>query len=331
MQWFRLYVKLQRFNASSVIGLFVLLGAAATGYLVQHPWRSLVAAAIAMLVYPAAVGLNDIADRQLDAINVADMDDRALMHGASVPSVLVVSGICAVISLVGAFWLNPLAGVVVVIAHTMAVLYSLPPAHISYRTLLAIPWLTAIYVACPYFIGASLSGHSPKLVDVVLGAGLYVMFMARILMKDFRDRKGDSEGGKVTFLLRFGKAKTITTSYILLAVGMGTVFLAADALIGGFAIVLLIPTVLVVLVSRRLKRASVLSEELVAIGVMARLGNAVLLLLLLDFVWREGASLGLVVANAAIILLALANWYFYITQPSKFIFGSPASHKLRQK
>ena len=44
-------------------------------------------------------------------------------------------------------------------------------------------------------------------------AALYLLFVGRIVLKDFRDREGDAAYGKSTFLLKCGKPATCLASF----------------------------------------------------------------------------------------------------------------------
>ena len=53
----------------------------------------------------------------------------------------------------------------------------------------------------------------------MLLAGLYVGFIGRILLKDFRDVRGDALFGKRTFLVRHGRRTTCRLSAVLWTAG----------------------------------------------------------------------------------------------------------------
>jgi hypothetical protein len=68
------------------------------------------------------------------------------------------------------------------------------------------------YVAVPYLVGVIAAQGSVHAGDLLLGAGLYLGFIGRILLKDFRDVRGDSLFGKRTFLVRHGRRWTCAFS-----------------------------------------------------------------------------------------------------------------------
>jgi hypothetical protein len=93
------------------------------------------------------------------------------------------------------------------------------------RGVLASLVLPAGYVAVPFLLGVLSAGRGIFPVDLVLLAGLYIGFMGRIVLKDFRDVRGDAMFGKRTFLVRHGRRRTCAFSALFLTVG--TLALAA--------------------------------------------------------------------------------------------------------
>ena len=117
---------------------------------------------------------------------------------------------------------------------------------------------------------------------------ILLLFCARIVLKDFRDRDGDALFGKPTILLRFGKDATCALSLCALAAGDVVLALAlppAPALVAQ-PLVLAIGWMLLAL-----RRAEDARAEQVAIGIGARTGNGLLLCVLAWLVVHaEGAS-----------------------------------------
>src|SRR6185295_8036287 len=74
--------------------------------------------------------------------------------------------------------------------------YSLRPVRISERGVLAPMLLPLAYVAVPYLLGIFAVRASVTPVDLLLLAGLYAGFVGRIVLKDFRDVRGDALFGK---------------------------------------------------------------------------------------------------------------------------------------
>ena len=71
----------------------------------------------------------------------------------------------------------------------------------------------------PFLVGVTSAHTNVSLNDALLLAGLYVGFIGRILLKDFRDVRGDALFGKRTFLVRRGRRTTCIVSAILWTAG----------------------------------------------------------------------------------------------------------------
>ena len=63
----------------------------------------------------------------------------------------------------------------------------------------------ACYVAVPFLVGSFSVRATIGWQQLGLLAGLYLGFVGRIVLKDFRDLKGDALVGKRTFLVRHGR------------------------------------------------------------------------------------------------------------------------------
>jgi 4-hydroxybenzoate polyprenyltransferase len=200
--------------------------------------------------------------------------------------------------------------------------YSLPPLRLCYRSYLAPLALAAAYVLVPYSLGLAVAGASFGPGHALFAAALFSLFVARILLKDFRDREGDAAYGKPTLLLRFGKPATCLASAAALAAG-GLLLLAAvrppivlAVLIAGF--VAAIASRL-----RALERASTGRAEQLAIGLGARMGNGLLLTVLAWFALEgQGAApaerVGFAFALAALFALGFAA---VVMRPDDAVIG----------
>jgi 4-hydroxybenzoate polyprenyltransferase len=130
---------------------------------------------------------------------------------------------------------------VVVIGLALSAAYSLPPFRISARGGLASILLPAGYVAFPFLVGVFSVQPSLSREQLILLAGLWVSFIGRILLKDFRDVEGDAMFGKRTFLLRHGRRVTCTVSAACWTAGSATLLLlipVASPMIAAFAVFL---------------------------------------------------------------------------------------------
>ena len=194
---------------------------------------------------------------------------------------------------------------VVAVGLALNVAYSVRPLRICDRGAVASLLLPAGYVALPYLVGVlsvrpSLTGR-----DLVLLGGLYVTFIGRILLKDFRDVRGDALFGKRTFLLRHGRDRTCQASAACWVAGSVTLVLLfpwRSALVGVVA-------VLMVCALHGLYRLAAASDpvaEQVIIGAIAQRGRGMGIALLAQLTMAgKGWSPG----SAALVLLILgALW-----------------------
>lgn len=272
-----------RYRVAAMIWLFLLLGAAhPSGIDAFSPSLALATVALAAS-YVAATSVNDLADEQIDLVNHPRDSGRPLVSGDATRAELRrLHLVAAGTALAAAAPLGVLPLALVALSLTIGIAYSVPPLSLSYRTWLAPLVLSLAYVAIPFALGAEASGREWGGPDLVLAGALLCLFLARIVLKDFRDRAGDRLYGRPTLLLRFGKPATCATSAVCLLAGAALLtatvptlvpFVAAFA--GAIAWMLL-----------RLLRAPEGRDEQVAIGLGARMGNGllvgVLVWLLLD-------------------------------------------------
>ncbi|MFZ0323574.1 MAG: UbiA family prenyltransferase, partial [Actinomycetes bacterium] len=107
--------------------------------------------------------------------------------------------------------------------------YSLPPTRICGRGAVAALVLPACFVAVPYLLAVFAATGGLSAGDLVLLLGLYVGFIGRILLKDFRDVRGDALFGKRTFLVRHGRSATCRTSAVLWVAGSLVILLGVQS------------------------------------------------------------------------------------------------------
>lgn len=155
------------------------------------------------LWYINATTTNDLADEEIDHVNLKGSAERPLVNGAATTSQLqVVVGVSAVVlllvSLRGGIWLCAVTALLLGLNRV----YSFPPLRISYRGVLAPLMLPLGYVGYPLAVGFILTGSQGTWQWALLLVGLYALFVSRVMLKDFRDVAGDKKYGKRTFLLR---------------------------------------------------------------------------------------------------------------------------------
>jgi 4-hydroxybenzoate polyprenyltransferase len=219
----RVLIALVRPPVLLLLALFGLLGLAQAG----APDDRLRLAAVLVVVAGyllCSVAVNDIADEAVDRVNLAGDRSRPLVSDAAAGRrhLLTVALTAAVVAFGAAASLGRWPVVALVAGLALSLAYSLPPTRLSARGAVASLLLPAGYVAVPFLVGRlALGAAGPALTarDGWLLAGLYVGFIGRILLKDFRDVIGDAQFGKRTFLVRHGRATTCRAAAIAWVAG----------------------------------------------------------------------------------------------------------------
>jgi 4-hydroxybenzoate polyprenyltransferase len=316
----KLYAVMLRYRVAAMVALFMLLGAAREGPLelgTRHLWAALALASS----YVAATALNDLADEEIDKVNHPRDAGRPLVEGmATRRELLVLHVLAAGSALLAAAPLGRRGVGLLAVALAISQFYSARPVRLSYRVAGAPLALGVAYVLVPYSLGTVAAGGSLDHALSGLTCALFLLFAARILLKDFRDREGDARYGKPTVLLRFGKTATCAASLSALVAG--------DVVLG----VALEPSLVVVVqplvgaiawMCWTLGRSAEARSEQVAIGIGARMGNGLLLAVLAWFVVeRRGASTAeasvLAGAVSALFVLSFAT---LASRPEEAVIG----------
>ena len=314
--------RLLRFRVAAMVWTFMLLGAAHPDGLAFSP--GLIWAAVALGAgYVAATSANDVADEDVDRVNHPGDAARPLVTGAaSVRDLRLLHAVASAVALAAAVPLGWEAVAVVGGSLVIGVAYSLPPARLSYRTWLAPLALAAAYVLVPYGLGAIAAGRELVAADAWLASALFCLFLARIVLKDYRDRAGDAAYGKPTLLLRFGSGATCAVSLAALGVGNALLFVALEPpLLMAAALESLVVGIAVFL--HRLRTARDARAEQIAIGLGARLGNGLLIGVLAWLVLGgDGASDGARAAFAwGLAALFVASTAALAARPERVVIG----------
>jgi 4-hydroxybenzoate polyprenyltransferase len=276
----RLFVLMLRFRVAAMIWLFFLLAAAfhtgLEGFRSAYLWSVLALGTS----YVAATSANDVADRDIDRVNHPGDRGRPLVSGEATEADLRrLHALAAASAILLAVPAGPGAAALIVLSVGIGRAYSLPPVQLSYRTYLAPAVLGVAYVLIPYALGVVASGADWKASDGALASALFALFTARIVLKDFRDREGDARYGRPTLLLRRGKAVTCRASLAALFAGDALLLVA---LAPPLWLALAMQVFVIAIVSRllALDHASRANDEQVAIGLGARMGNGLLVVIL---------------------------------------------------
>jgi 4-hydroxybenzoate polyprenyltransferase len=209
----RLLVILARPAVLLLLALYAAIGTAGGGRPDDHLLLfTVLLVLVALLLF--SVTVNDLADEAIDRVNLAGAQARPLVTGTGRRTELrIMAGTAAVLAPAAAIPLGWRCVLVTVAALAISAAYSL---RLSSRGAVASLVLPACYVATPYLLGTYGAGAAP---DLELLTGLYVGFIGRILLKDFRDVRGDALFGKRTFLVRYGRRATCAFSAICWVAG----------------------------------------------------------------------------------------------------------------
>ena len=316
----RLYVVMLRYRIAAMVALFMLLGAAREGRLELGP-RYLLAAFALASSYVAATALNDLADEEIDQVNHPRDAGRPLVEGTATRSeLLLLHVVASILALCAAIPLGGRGIGLVLVSLLVSQAYSGRPVRLSYRVAGAPLALGIAYVVVPYALGITAAQGSLRHAASALTCALFLLFAARIVLKDFRDRVGDARYGKPTLLLRFGKTTTCAASLCALVAGDLVLVVALEPVLWAFvqAFVVAIAAML-----WTLWRADQQVAEQVAIGIGARMGNG-LLLCVLGWLLLEGSAAP--VAQTALFTAFLSAPFFLsfvslATRPGEAVIG----------
>lgn len=286
-----LFVRMLRYRVAAMIWLFLLLAATHHGTTVRLDGRFVAAVLALAFGYVAATTLNDLADEEIDKVNHPGDRGRPLATGDASRRDLYVLHVLAVGAAIGAATvLGPHGVAVVAVSLVIGHTYSARPVRLSYRTHLAPAVLAVAYVLVPYGLGVVLVGGAVGPSDLTFGGALYALFLARIVLKDFRDREGDRRHGRPTLLLRHGKDVTCAASLAALTVG-GALLVVAVRPAPLLAVVMCGFLAAVASQLHALWRADDRRDEQVAIGIGAKMGNGLLVTVLGVLILRtQGAT-----------------------------------------
>jgi 4-hydroxybenzoate polyprenyltransferase len=327
MRMLTLYWNLLRYRVAVMIVLFMLLGA------VWHGGLTSIDASVLLMIlalasgYVSATSINDIADREIDEINHPGDKGRPLVTGAARPADLwVLFAVSSVLSVALGLAAGPGAGTggagIMLLSVVIGALYSLPPARLSYRTFLAPLTLAVAYVGIPYWAGAVVVGESLRTSDVPLLTSLYLLFAGRIILKDFRDREGDSAFGKPTFLLKYGKKATCLASLCVLGAG-DALLVASLSDRWWLAALLQLYVASILLMLYRLYRVGGRKDEQLSIGVGAKMGNGLLLTLLGALILsnQDADRVTQFIFGLALTAIYMLNFIDFLRHPERAVVG----------
>jgi 4-hydroxybenzoate polyprenyltransferase len=325
MKSFRLLFHMIRYKSALVLVLFMALSVLihdSTAELL-FSWPSLWAALALVFVYACATCVNDLADWEIDKVNLKGHADRPLVTGeGSRKDIIILAIVTSLIAIGFAVFVNLSLILVVLLGLILNTMYSLRPIQISHRAEATPFYLAFCYVLVAYAAGYAVASETGHGFHWLYFIGFYFLFLARISLKDFRDRIGDAKAKKPTLILKYGKKAVCLLSATSMLVGGGCLLLA----ISGqpyLQIVIAIFLLLLAIVEYKLFMAKKELHELLSVGYGARMGNGILFALLGTFLLQAyGAGTADMLTFYGGLLL-IYGWMFwqYIRHPELFYFG----------
>ena len=215
----RLLVVLARPAVVALVALFTTIGLAQAGAPTSGS-RFVHAFVVVVALLLFAVAVNDIADERIDRVNLAASERPLVARSSTRFEMIVVAATAAVVALAASTTLHGPAFLIA--AGGLAALRRLLVASgTGGRPRCARADAVAGRVRCDSVSARHLRGaRASARGDIALLAGLYAGFVGRIVLKDFRDVRGDALFGKRTFLVRHGRRATCAFSAAFLAAGV---------------------------------------------------------------------------------------------------------------
>lgn len=234
------------------------------------------------LWYIAGTALNDYADYEIDKINLPTDTQRPAVQGIISRNTL--RTIATISSVLG---LMLVAGIgnwyVFGLYLTMILLnaaYSIRPIQISRRGLFAQLLLPLGYIALPVLGGYLISQYSLNQTILLFGLGMYIHFIARLLLKDHRDIKGDLKAGKITAVIKYGHLRVTYLATTLYIVSMLMIIASIFDYVSAILTVLMLIFGAALYGLYLLRSAATWSEQRLAIAIFGRMATTSIVLIL---------------------------------------------------
>jgi 4-hydroxybenzoate polyprenyltransferase len=306
----KLYWRMIRYRTSLTFALFILLGALWHSKILEINPPLIFSILALVTMYACATCVNDLMDWKIDQVNLQGHNDRPLVTGeGGRKDLYFLAAVLGLASLLLAFSVNLQVGILILIVLIINLAYSLPPLKISHKPLLTPFFLAASYTVIPYAMGVASVGQTIGAVDKFFLPAIFFLFLARINLKDFRDREGDLKNKKPTMVLVYGKNIVCAISIFSILIGVVFLFLAFQPhnwLVIGLSFYILE----ILFALSQLAKNKSKEKELISIGVAARLSTG-MFLNILGFLILQANNSGV----AAQIVL-----YFTITILYSFLF-----------
>lgn len=211
---------------------------------VSHTGFNVLHTTLGLILFIATYGIvaiqNDISDYRIDKLN--HRSDIPYANDAVTKASLLklMLGLSLVATMVGAL-LSPAVLPWVGLYLLLGWLYS-GPFNIKSRGIFAAILLGFCYGALPWFIGQSAVNVQPTLQLLAISFASFVFASGVIVLKDFKDVKGDTKAGKRTLLV--AKGALYTRRYYLLTTSAAYLILIVQCSLGSQPLMLLIGLVL---------------------------------------------------------------------------------------
>lgn len=259
--------------------------------------------------YLHAASSNDYADRRIDEVNLKGNKNRPLVtKSITKRNLWIVHILAGVASLLLSLIYGPTALLLTFVVLLLDYAYSFKPIRITDRGILSQLMLPIAYVLFPLSLGYwSVDTVNPY--PWLLLAGLYTGFIARLMLKDFRDVKGDKMFGKRTFLLRHGRLATCYVSEFFGIVSL-IIMSVVISFSPGALIVLIIGHGLASWFLRVLSKTSQIDHQVKLVKIIAKTANGSVIVILtyyfLDMINADQVIMTLVPLTIGSL------WYFYV-------------------
>jgi len=322
IQRVRLMVVVARPAVLILLGLFAETGLAVAGH-AEDPvlLGQVLAVVVGFLMF--SVACNDLADEAIDRVNLPHDRRKPLVAGISTRRDMLVTAVAsATLALGVSAFLRWPAILVTAAGLALSAAYSLPPLRLAKRGAVASLMLPACYVATPYLLGVYATGTGVGARELLLLAGLYVGFVGRILLKDFRDVRGDALFGKRTFLVRHGRRATCVFSACCWLAGAVLLMVAAPhatpVLLLGMAAYALISVALL----RALAGADRPHREELLVSALAIVGRGMVLMLVTHLSTMD--TLGILPGQPLVALVGV----LMLAQAARMLRYGPATRPI---
>ena len=303
-----------RLRTLLVVALFALLGVYATGISADKNLFILIAVLVIETTwYINGTCINDIADEEIDKINLKNAPSRPLINNKATKKELYnIAIITGVVSLAVAAFLNHTAVVLTSFGLVLNYVYSMPPFKLSYRGAVAIIILPVGYVLLPFLLAATSVHGTFTATTFLLLAGSYIAFMGRILLKDFRDVKGDRKFGKRTFLVRYGTKATIIASSYLWVVGSICTAYACRTISQVMSLIIIVQCIYILwLLSKFYSHTISKDQQQIVIGAIAKTASVSIICMILAL--SESVQTKTGHTMLILIQISIVSYMFFVT------------------